>query len=168
MKYGITLLAGFIVCMLSGTSFAQGERKEVKEMRNIKKEVRIEEENGVQTLTISTDENGVKTEEVYTGEEAEKKMAEMSLGEPTKKVVKEKEERVEVNVEQQANDKKVTIKKTSNGAETVEVYEGEEADKKLKELESETGTEFGGSEKKIVVKKKEVRRKKKKDLMDME
>lgn len=168
MKYGITLLAGFLVCLFSGTTFAQGEQQVVKEMRNIKKEVRIEEENGVQTLTISTDENGVKTEEVYTGEEAEKKMEEMSLGAPTKKVVKEKEERVEVNVEQQANDKKVTIKKTSNGAETVEVYEGEEADKKLKELESETGTAFDGSEKKIVVKKKEVRRKKKKDLMDME
>jgi hypothetical protein len=166
MKTRSTLLATFVVCMLSGTSFAQEEVK--KEMRSIKKEVRIEEENGVQTVTITTDENGVKTEEVFTGEEAEKKMAEMAPEPPKLSTTKGMEQRVEVNVEQQANDKKVTITKTSNGTETVEVYEGEEAETKLKELESETGTQFSGEEKKIVVKKKEVRRKKKKDLMDMD
>lgn len=164
MNRAISLLAATFVCTLLGTSFAQ-ERKEVKkEMRNIKKEVRIEEENGVQTLTITTDENGVKTQEVFVGEEAEKKMAELVPGAAR---AEEIDENIEVNVEQQANDKKVTIKKTSHGNETIEVFEGEEADKKLKELEGETGTKFDGSEKKIVVKKKDVRRKKKKDLMEM-
>lgn len=168
MKTGKTVFAAFIVCILSGTSFAQGEREVKKEMRSIKKEVRMEEENGVQTLTITTDENGVKTEEVFTGEEAELKMAEMAPENPKLKGSEEMEENVEVNVVQQANDKKVTIKKTSNGIETVEVYEGEVAENKLRELENETGTQFSGDEKKIVVKKKEVRRKKKKDMMDMD
>jgi hypothetical protein len=162
MKTSTTLLTAVTLCLLTGSAMAQ-EREELKSevvsvKKEIRKEVRMEEENGVKTLTISTEENGNKTEEIYVGEEAEKKMAEMV---PEMESAPNIEERVEVNVEKRKNDKKVTITRTSNGNETIEVYEGEEAEQKLKELESETATEFEGNEKKIIVEKKEVKRSKK-------
>ena len=158
MKTKSLLLATLSICLITGSAFGQ-ERAEVKKevktvKKEIRKEVRMEEDGGVRTLTISTDENGVKSEEIYTGYEAEMKMAEIA---PETGSSNEVEQRVMVKVDEQANDKKVTITKTSNGKEIIEVYEGEEAEAKLKELETETGTEFSGGDKNIVVKKKEVK-----------
>ena len=157
MKTKSILLATLSICLITGSAFGQ-ERAEVKtEVKSVKKEirkeVRMEDEGGVRTLTISTDENGVKTEEIYTGDEADRKMAQIA---PERGSSLDVEQRVEVKVDQ-ANDKKVTITKTSNGKETIEVYQGDEAEAKLKELETETGTELGGGNKHIVVKKKEVK-----------
>lgn len=158
MKTASTLIVALTLCVLSCSAFGQEQTGVKKEKRSITKEVRIEEENGVKTLKISTDENGIKTEEIFIGEAADKKMAEML---PEMNSSKEIEQRVDVRVDKIGNDKKVTITKSSNGEETVNVFEGEAADQKLKELENETGTDFSGEEKRIVVEKKEVRKEKK-------
>ncbi len=163
MKIKPTIMLALILSAISSFAFGQSETTaqaptEVrKETRTIKKEVRMEEENGVNTLTISTDENGNKTQEIYVGDAADKKMAEMVPEISSKKQI---EQRMDVRVDKDVNDKKVTITKSMNGEETVEVYEGEAADKKLKELESETGTSFDGEAKRIVIVKKEVSKEK--------
>ncbi len=48
-----------------------------------------------------------------------------------------KEIRKEVNLEENNGEKVLTIKTTSGGNETVEVYKGAEADAKIKEFENE-------------------------------
>lgn len=158
MKTKSIIAAAFSICLISGSAFAQERtvvKKEVKEVKSVSKEIRMEEENGVKTLTISTDDNGIKTTEVFTGEDADRKMAEMEPEESTTV-----EERIEVQIDEDVNDRRVTIRKTSNGMETIEVYEGEEADEKIKELESGAGPELEGEEKVII--KKEVERSQKK------
>lgn len=113
--------------LISGIAF--GQSKEVKE---VKKEVRVENENGVKTVEIVTVSNGQETKEIYTGEEADAKLAELEAG-----VVEVKEEvRKEVKMEEVDGVKKLTIRTESNGKVEEEIYMGEEADKKLKELES--------------------------------
>ena len=157
MKTKAILLGTFSLCLLSSFVFAQ-ERKEVeKEVKSVKKEirkeVRMEEENGVTTLTISTDDNGVKTEEVYVGAEAEAKLAEMMPQmEVTSEVEERVEESVEIRVDDHSKERQVVIRKSVNGEETIEVYEGEEADAKIKEIEREAGIEM--TEEKVVVQKK--------------
>lgn len=157
MKTKAILLGTFSLCLLSSSVFAQ-ERKEVeKEVKSVKKEirkeVRMEEENGVTTLTISTDDNGVKTEEVYVGAEAEAKLAEiMPQMEVTSEVEERVEESVEIRVDDQSKERQVVIRKSVNGEEIIEVYEGEEADAKIKEIEREAGIEM--TEEKVVVQKK--------------
>ena len=171
MKTKSIILGVLSICLITGSAFGQGRKKVKKEVKSVKteirKEVRMEEENGVKTLTISTDENGTKTEEVFVGAEADKKMAEMESGmdgslsnpklEGDSKKIKES---VEVEINDDGKNKKVTIKKSSNGKETIEIYEGAEADEKIKELENEAGSEFTGEEK-IIVKKKKVKRSRK-------
>ena len=119
--------------------------------KEIRKEVRMEEEDGVKTLTISTDDNGVVTEEVYVGEEADAKLAELmpQMEKVSEEVITE-EEKIEVEVDDDGNLKSVTVKKSSNGEETIEVFEGEEAQKKLDEIngQSKTGVKGGKGGKK--------------------
>ncbi len=56
-------------------------KKEVKatneDKKEIRKEVKMIEENGEKILTIVTTENGVSKEEIYKGEAADKKLAEL-------------------------------------------------------------------------------------------
>ena len=127
MKQTYTYLATALLSLMAFGSQAQ----EVKELKKeVRKEVNLQEENGVKTLTITTTENGVVTEEVYKGEAAEAKMAEFET--------KEGEVREEVNVIENNGEKTVTITKTVNGETTVQVFTGAEADAKLKEMELET------------------------------
>ncbi len=72
MKKLILSIAAFALIALSNQSIAQTEKK-----REIKKEVNMEEVNGVKTLTIKTTENGETKKEVYKGDEADKKMKEL-------------------------------------------------------------------------------------------
>lgn len=172
MKTKSILTAALSICLISGSAFGQ-EREEVKTVKKeIKKEFRVEEENGVKTLTISTDEDGVVTEEVYTGAAADKKMAEMTAEmEDPSKVQERVEVRIynEINGTNEVTEKKVTITKMSNGEETIEVYVGEEAEAKIKELEGESEIEVI-TEEEVVVKKKVKRDRKrstkKKDIME--
>ena len=131
-----------------------------KTSSKIQKEVEVEEVNGIKTVTISTIENGVETKEVFVGEEAERKLAEL---EGKKDVISEEvneesvEKKVEVTVNENTKEKSVVITTTINGEETVEQYEGEEAESKLKELEGEGDMKLSGDEN-VIIKTKEVKR----------
>lgn len=125
------------------TVSAQTEEKKTKEIR---KEVRVENENGVKTVEILTVENGMETKEVYTGSEADQKLAELE----SQMVVEESSVRKEVKVEEIDGTKKLTVRTESNGKVEEEVYVGPDVDKKLKELEAE-----GTAPKEMEVKKVE-------------
>jgi len=131
-----------------------------KTSSKIQKEVEVEEVNGIKTVTISTIENGVETKEVFVGEEAERKLAEL---EGKKDVISEEvneesvEKKVEVTIDENTKEKSVVITTTVNGEETVERYEGEEAEAKLKELEGEGDMKLSGDEN-VIIKTKEVKR----------
>lgn len=133
-----------IVALLSVVSVqAQVEEKKVKEVR---KEVRVEDENGVKTVEIITTENGQETKEVYTGAEADQKLAELE----SQMVAEESNVKKEVKVEEIDGTKKLTVRTESNGKVEEEVYVGPDVDKKLKELEAE-----GTAPKEMEVKKVE-------------
>lgn len=86
MKKITLTIAAFILIAVSNQTMAQ--KQVVK--KEIKKEVSIEEKNGVKILTIATtDENGVTKKEVFKGAEADKKIAELKKEESgtTKTVV---------------------------------------------------------------------------------
>ena len=130
---------------------AQGKKKEVR------KEFKMEEIDGKKKLTIITNDNGDITEEVLLGEAAEAKLAELMQHNP----IEQKEIKKEIDVREHDGKKTVTILTTENGKTTKEVFTGNEAEKKLKEL----GT-IEETQEKIVVEetviKKEKKRKKKK------
>ena len=127
-------ILAMILMACSGSLIAQ-------ENKEIKKEVRMEDENGVKTLFITTTEKGVVTEETYTGEEAEIKMAELMEGRGENEEVTK-----EIEVEVVDGEKVVTIITSTKGKMRKEVYTGAEADAKLLELEnakSESGVQSG-------------------------
>lgn len=121
----ITILA---VCLL-GTVFTGEVLAQDMKRKDVRKEVRMEDENGQKKLTIETTTNGVKTEEIYLGKEAEQKLAELE-GKTSLK-----EETEEVKVEEIGGLKRVIIKKTKDGKVTEEILTGEEADKFINEME---------------------------------
>lgn len=148
MKKIAFIALGF--CLLTGNTFAQ-EKVE----KSIKKEVKMEDENGQKTLTITTTENGVVTEEVFTGEEADAKMEELLAAENRTEEVKK-----EVRVEEVDGERKVTITTTANGRIKEEVYTGEDAEKKIRELEAgeedqEMSLEKALMKKEVVIEKEE-------------
>ena len=140
-------------------SFSQEAKKEIR------KEVNVEVINDVKTVMITTNENGKITKETYTGAEADKKLAELdkeakemnekAKADPSKKVVIEKsqssstktstntrskgEQEVakEIKVEEKNGVKTLTIKTIENGKESIEVFEGQAAEAKMKELEAD-------------------------------
>lgn len=128
MKNIIVLVAVLLFGGFTGSVFAQ-ERKEVKkEIKSIKKEVKIEENNGETTLTIVTDENGKKTKEVYKGKEADAKIQELnrstnasSANAGTQTVV----------VRAVTNDKEVTVK-TNSETKNQQIETKVEGTKKMK------------------------------------
>lgn len=141
MKQTYIVIATALLSLIAFGSQAQ----EVKELKKeVRKEVNLQEENGVKTLTITTTENGVITEEVYKGEAAEAKMAEFET--------KEGEVREEVNVIENNGEKTVTVTKTVNGETTIEVLTGAEADAKLKEMDLGTPQTISPNPKRTEVK----------------
>ncbi len=144
MKKHILLASVFV--MITAVSF--GQQKEVRK-REIKKEVEMTEDNGQKKLVIKTDENGKVTEEVYVGEEADKKLEELK-GEH--KELKADQKTVEVKMEEVNGKKKLTVIENNGGVKTEEIYVGEEADKKLKELEGKKPV--GNVEKKVRMQRK--------------
>lgn len=141
-----------------------------KTSSRIQKEIEVEEVNGRKRVTISTIENGVETKEEFVGEEAERKLAEL---EGKKDVISEEvneesvEKKVEVTVDDNTKEKNVVITTTINGEETVEQYDGEEAEAKLKELEGEGDMKLSGDEN-VIIKTKEVKRSTVKRSEDMD
>ena len=155
----------FSICLIAGPAFGQerteverspGTPEEVKVVKKeIRKEIQMEDNDGVKTLTITTDDGGVITKEVFVGEEAEVKLAELTPQMEGVTMEREvEEERIEVIVDDEGNLISVIIKKSRNGEETIEVLEGEAAQRKLEEINAHGATEI-----KIPVKsKKKVKR----------
>lgn len=134
----LTIVACALIASVS--TYAQTEKTEKKvEKKEVRKEVKLEEDNGVKTLTITTKTGGVVTNEVYTGADADKKLKEMESAESMEN--KEISEDVDVTVENGV--KTLRIKRNENGKVTEEVYTGEDADKKLKEMEMAPDTKKG-------------------------
>eukprot|EP01006_Ploeotia_vitrea_P005403 TRINITY_DN117312_c0_g1_i1.p1 TRINITY_DN117312_c0_g1~~TRINITY_DN117312_c0_g1_i1.p1 ORF type:complete len:174 (+),score=24.99 TRINITY_DN117312_c0_g1_i1:26-547(+) len=168
-----------LVCLVAVCGFTAFGQKEGKK-KEIRKEIRMEEENGEKVLHVSTTENGKTTEEVYKGAEAEAKLKEIeaeakvlekeAAADPNKKVVLEREEvkesgdkkkskknseevRQEVKVGEKDGVKTVKVRTTKNGMVKEEVYEGEAAEKKLQEMESKSEQGSGQREKEVRKKK---------------
>jgi len=148
-----TILFTLFTSLLSAGLYAQVET-EIKTSENktssnhVKKEVKMTNENGVKKLTITTDNNGVVSEEVYEGEAAEEKLADLQRSNPN---AGDKGETMEVKMTEVNGQKQLKIIKRKDGKESVEVYEGEEAEKKLKELEA---GENSSKKQKVIVKEK--------------
>ncbi|RMD48219.1 MAG: hypothetical protein D6830_07265 [Ignavibacteria bacterium] len=124
--------------------------------KKIEKKINIEVEDGVKKLTVTTkDENGEEKTETYEGEKADEylekmkeenklKIFEDGEGEDFMFIFDDDEGdevEKEINVTVENGKKKLVIKTTVDGEEKVEEYIGEEAEKKLKELEEEEGNE---------------------------
>lgn len=138
-------LALLAIAFIASTAlFAQTEKKVEKvekiervekiDKKEVRKEVKFEENNGEKTLTITTSENGKVTEEVYKGAEAEKKMQEMEASMKSEKITED------VEVTDENGVKVVKIVRNENGKITEEVYKGADAEKKLKEMEMNAGS----------------------------
>ncbi len=121
------LLVSFLTAGGLATAQVKSEKQVVK--NEVKKEVAIEEVDGVKTIMIHTSTNGVETMEVYKGDEAEEKIAAMNI--ESGAIVEER-----VHVEENDGVKTVRIERTENGVSSVVYYKGEEADRKLQEIES--------------------------------
>jgi hypothetical protein len=127
MKNILTFITLLTICALTTNIYAQ-------EKKNIRKEVRMEDENGVKTLYVTLTEDGKVTEEVYTGEEAETKLAEMMDGRGKTDEIKK-----EIEVEIIDGEKVVTIITSRKGKMRKEVYTGKDAEAKLEELKEAKG-----------------------------
>ncbi len=125
MKSITTILTCLLITIVSGVSFSQVEKK------TIKKEVRMEVVNGKKVLTIESAIDGKVTTETFTGAEAEAKMGELQKNEK----MNLKGEKKEVKVEKVDGKTTLTITTTIKGKESVEVYTGAEAEKRIKEME---------------------------------
>lgn len=125
MKAVTMIIAGLFITTLSMNSFGQKKGKEIK------KEIRMEDNNGKRVLTIITTENGNVMEEVYEGRAADLKMTELRSDDS----MEFKEESQEVRVEMDKNGQnKLTVITKKNGQEMEELYVGLKADQKMKEL----------------------------------
>ena len=125
MKAVTMIIAGLFITTLSMNSFGQKKGKEIK------KEIRMEDNNGKRVLTIITTENGNVMEEVYEGRAADLKMTELRSDDS----MEFKEESQEVRVEMDKNgENKLTVITKTNGQEMEELYVGLKADQKMKEL----------------------------------
>ncbi len=137
-----------MLMLVAPSAYSQEKKQEVR------KEFRMEENDGVKTLFITTSENGVTTEEVFKGEEADAKLKEIMDQQP----VIQKEIKKEVEVREHGDKKTVIIRTTENGKTTEEVFQGRDAEKKMKELGVVVNTE----QKRIVEEPVSTKKKKKK------
>ncbi len=114
---------------------------QVSDTIQIKKDVKMTIESGQKVLTIETMEykNGKETltKEVFIGEEADQKLEELKK----EQLISENEPELkseiwdDVRYEEVDGYKKLTIIHNENGSVTEKVFIGEEAEKKLKELQ---------------------------------
>ena len=130
----------FIFILSSLWVFAQNDIR-VSDTIQIKKDVKMTIENGQKVLTIETTEykNGKETltKEVFIGEKADQKLEELKK----EQLISENEQDLkseiwdDVRFEEVDGYKKLTIIHNENGSVTEKVFIGEEAEKKLQELQ---------------------------------
>jgi|GEM_PF-942803 len=158
----ITLICSLLTMMVTLSNCTAQSGKTVKQ--ELTKEVNVTDENGVKTVTIKTTEDGKTTTESFTGKEAEAKLKELESGEQvmeTELVVEAGPDDVvkTINMEDINGVKTLTVSTTIGGKTTTETYAGEEADKKLKELENEQPKTEKGKTVKQTIRVKEVKEK---------
>lgn len=129
MKSLIVFIILFWSTLLTTGVFAQSDTKQIR------KEVQLEQLNDDIVLTIKTTDGDKVTEEIYTGEEAKKMLSELEKVDE-EKIISSEEIKEEIHLEEVEGIKKLTIKKTQNGETSEEIYFGEDADKKIAEIES--------------------------------
>lgn len=134
------------------------------EAKEITVDVEVEDTDGEKVVIIKKNVDGKETIEEYKGEAAEKHILKMKDGHGMKfisedgdihVILKDSDEdlvwitkddenmiKKEVNVEVVDGVKKVTVTTNEGGEETVKVYEGEEAEKFLKEMDHESEQVF--------------------------
>lgn len=134
MKKTLILSALFLISGL--TVMAQETEVKKAEAKKIRKEVKLEENNGIKTLTVITEDDGKVAKEVYTGAEADQKLKELEDADAGKEL---SDGQKKVKFEEINGKKLLTIKSIEDGKEKIEQYEGEEAEKKLKELQEVEG-----------------------------
>ena len=124
------------------------------------KKINVEIKNGEKTITVTTNKNGNEVVKIYTGDEADEFLKENSNGGKKMMFISETggestvhmtidsdnlnwvsencSDNVNKNVNVEINDgiTKVTVTTTEGGEETVEVYEGDEAEKYLEEQDN--------------------------------
>jgi hypothetical protein len=135
------------------------ETEDEEDGKKIERKINIEEENGVKKLTITTTEDGEEKTETYEGAEAEEYLEKMKEENKLKVFSKDGGSRFafffdsdsgdvdkEINVTVEDGIKKLTITTTVDGKEKVEEYIGDEADRKLKELEKNSRCVFSSGD----------------------
>ena len=95
-----TIFAILFLVLTAPTAMSQEKKKEVR------KEFRMEDQNGIKTLYVTTTENGVTTEEVFKGDQADAKMKEFIDQQPQM----QKEIKKEIDVREHGGEKTVTIR----------------------------------------------------------
>ena len=129
MKSLIVFIILFWSTLFTAGIFAQSDTKQIR------KEVQLEQLNDEIVLTIKTIDGDKVTEEIYTGDEAEKMLSELEKVDE-EKIISSEEIKEEIHLEEIEGIKKLTIKKTQNGEISEEIYFGQDADKKIAEIES--------------------------------
>jgi predicted methyltransferase MtxX (methanogen marker protein 4) len=107
---------------------------EAQKTKQTKKTVEVEviKEKDTQKTIIRTNVDGKVKEEIYRGSEADAKVQEIRK---TYGAEENRDKRLEVEVKEVNGKKTMTITETVDGKVTVSKYEGEEAERKLKELQ---------------------------------
>lgn len=140
------ILSFAIVMTVFAGSNAVAQENEVETQR---KEIRVENNNGNKKVIILQDKNGKITKEEYTGKDADKKLKELEKENKIKDVNTHVET---VRFDNNNGKKKLTVIRIDNGGVTEDVFEGEEAEKKLQELQERKTS--GKKEYKILEKEK--------------
>jgi hypothetical protein len=131
-----------LFCFISFFNFSQ-KKTEIQDTTQIKKEVKMTIENGLNVLTIETTsyKNGkeIRSKEVFTGDEAESKMKDLKVENSISTSETEVKSAVwdDVRYEEIDGYKKLTIIHNENGSVTEKVFIGKEAEEKLKEIQKE-------------------------------
>lgn len=129
MKKLIAFTTLFCSIVFTTGVWAQSDTKQIR------KEVQLEQLNDEIVLTIKTIDGDKVKEEIYTGDEAEKMLSELEKVDE-EKIISSEEIKEEIHLEEIEGIKKLTIKKTQNGEISEEIYFGQDADKKIAEIES--------------------------------
>lgn len=113
---------------------ARAHHKNMRGAKSVNKSIEVNDENRVKTVTITNNIDGNETVKVLTGQDAEDflKSHHEKRGKLHHVRVKPMHEgTVEIEVEDENGEKTVTVTKSNNGEETVEILTGEEAEKFL-------------------------------------
>lgn len=145
MKKGLLVV---LLSVFSTALYAQEKRIE----KNVSKEVNMEEINGELVLTVVLTDGDTKTYEVYKGAEAEAKYKELEA------TMRPKTKNEEVFVTEENGIKTVRIQSTENGEVKEEVFTGEKANAKLKELGLNENTKKAEIKQETIIEQREIKK----------